>query len=78
MGWGAVLIELGSTAEVRAAYRRLVRARAAGELPGVVELVPAARTVLVTGDRLPDLAPLLADLEAADEPVGPEVEIPVR
>jgi KipI family sensor histidine kinase inhibitor len=78
VGWGAVLVELGSTAEVRAAYRRLVRARAAGELPGVVELVPAARTVLVTGHRRPDLAPLLADLGTADEPVGPEVEIPVR
>ena len=68
-----MLVELDSTAEVRAAYGRLVAAR----LPGVVELVPAARTVLVVGDPLPDLAPLLADLEVAAEPAGPEVEIPV-
>ena len=73
VGWGAVLVELGSTAEVRAAYRRLAAAR----LPGVVELVPAARTVLVTGDPLPDLAPLLADLDTAEPPDGPRVEVPV-
>lgn len=77
VGWGAVLVELASTAEVRAAHRRLDGARADGRLPGVVELVPAARTVLVTGDRLPDLGPLLADLEETAEPGGPEVEIPV-
>ena len=78
MGWGAVLVELGSTAEVRAAYARLAGLRAAGGLPGVVELVPAARTVLVAGDRLPDLAGLLEGLagEPAGEP-GPLVEIPV-
>ena len=78
VGWGAVLVELGSTAEVRAAYARLAGLRAAGGLPGVVDLVPAARTVLVTGDRLPDLAGLLGEL--AGEPAvrpGPPVELPV-
>jgi KipI family sensor histidine kinase inhibitor len=72
-----VLVELGSTAEVRAAYRRLAGLRAAGELPAVVELVPAARTVLVEGPA-PRLAELLTDLEAepAAEPAG-TVQIPV-
>jgi KipI family sensor histidine kinase inhibitor len=72
-----VLVEVESTAEVRAAYARLVGLRETGELPGVVELVPAARTVLVEGDPLPDLVPLLADLQVREEPAGPEVEIPV-
>jgi KipI family sensor histidine kinase inhibitor len=73
-----VLVELASTAEVRAAYGRLVGLRAAGELPGVVDLVPAARTVLVEGDPRPDLERLLAGLAAADAaPTGPVVEIPV-
>ena len=47
-GPGAVLVELSSAAEVRAAYDRL-----AGT-PGVTDLVPAARTVLVVG-AVPDL-----------------------
>ena len=72
VGWGAVLVELGSVAEVRAAYERLAAAR----LPGVVELVPAARTVLVVGD-VPDLEERLAGLRAGAGPVGPEVDIPV-
>ena len=76
MGWGAVLVELASAAEVRAAYERLAGARDAGELPEVVGLVPAARTVLVVGD-VPDLEERLVDLEVGAEPVGPEVEIPV-
>jgi len=73
-----VLVEVGSTAEVRAAYRRLVALQAAGRLPGVVEMVPAARTVLVEGEGLPDLAELLSGL-AAEPEAGPAstVEIPV-
>ena len=78
VGWGAVLVELGSTAEVRAAYGRLVELREAGELPGVVELVPAARTVLVEGERLPDLAELLSGLETEPEDAAAStVQIPV-
>ncbi len=77
VGWGAVLVEVDSAGEVRAAYERLVGARARGELPGVVELVPAARTVLVSGD-VPDLQGLLADLDpAAEEPGGAQVEVRV-
>jgi KipI family sensor histidine kinase inhibitor len=42
-GSGALLAEFGSLAEVLAHYRPL----AAAPLPGVVDLVPAARTILV-------------------------------
>ncbi|HYT09154.1 MAG TPA: 5-oxoprolinase subunit PxpB [Mycobacteriales bacterium] len=77
VGWAAALVELDSAGEVRAAYRRLLELRAAGELPGVVEVVPAARTVLVEGGPLPDLAALLGDLTAAPAAEGPAVELPV-
>lgn len=49
-GDGAVLLEFASAGEVEAAHRRLFTARP----PGVGELVPAARTILVSYD--PDLA----------------------
>jgi KipI family sensor histidine kinase inhibitor len=74
VGWGAKLVELGSAGEVRAAYRRLVG------LPGLTEVVPAARTVLIEGDPLPDadeLAALLADLDEEPPADGPAVELPV-
>lgn len=71
VGWGAALVEVGSAAEVRAAYERL-----AG-VPGLAEVVPGARTVLVEADPLPDLAALLADLDPGRVPAGPEVEVPV-
>ncbi|NKX51330.1 carboxyltransferase domain-containing protein, partial [Arthrobacter deserti] len=45
-GSGALLAEFGSLAEVLAHYRPL----AAAPLPGVVDLVPAARTILATFD----------------------------
>jgi KipI family sensor histidine kinase inhibitor len=70
VGWGAVLVEVDGPDLARAAYER-VRG-----LPGVREVVPAARTVLVEADPLPDLAALLADLRPV--PAGGEqVEIPV-
>jgi KipI family sensor histidine kinase inhibitor len=74
VGWGAKLVELGSAGEVRAAYRRLVG------LPGLTEVVPAARTVLIEGDPLPDadeLAALLADLDEEPPADGPAIELPV-
>jgi len=71
VGWGAALVELSSAGEVRAAYRRL-----AG-VTGVTELVPAARTLLVEADPLPDLAALLADLGEEPAADGPLVELPV-
>jgi KipI family sensor histidine kinase inhibitor len=80
VGWTAALVEFDSVHKVRAAYERLTRLRAAGELPGVVEVVPAARTVLVEGQPLPDLAALLADLTAAParRPTGPPEGLPAR
>ena len=74
VGWGAKLVELASAGEVRAAYRRLVG------LPGLTEVVPAARTVLIEGDPLPatdELAALLADLDEEPPADGPAVELPV-
>jgi KipI family sensor histidine kinase inhibitor len=47
-GGSGVLVELSSGAEVMAAYRTLRAALADGTLGDVVELVPAARTVLLT------------------------------
>jgi KipI family sensor histidine kinase inhibitor len=48
-GPSGLLIELSSSASVTAAYRKLSAARADGRLSGIVELVPAARTVLIEG-----------------------------
>ncbi|GGS20901.1 5-oxoprolinase subunit B family protein [Actinokineospora fastidiosa] len=73
-GAHAVLVELDSLTEVSAA-----RAVLAG-LPGVVDLVPAARTVLVTfaADVPRELADVLsaADLSAAPPPSGETVVLP--
>lgn len=82
-GW---LIELGSSAQVTAVYRALRSASDAGGLTGVVELVPAARTVLVAGESVSRervdavLRALASHPEAAAraEPKRPEVVIPVR
>jgi KipI family sensor histidine kinase inhibitor len=48
-GASAVLVETGSGERAEALHAELLRRRAAGELPGVTEIVPAARTVLVCG-----------------------------
>ncbi|MCG8919568.1 allophanate hydrolase subunit 1 [Actinokineospora sp. PR83] len=76
-GADAVLVELGSLAEVAAA-----RALLAG-LPDVVDLVPAARTVLVSfrpgSPSLAAVRPLLAsaDLSVAPAVTGRPVVLPV-
>lgn len=79
-GRWALLAELGSTAEVTATAARL---RAAG-LPDVVELVPAARTVLVAVrpgstalDAVRELLTETADGAATPSP-GPLVTVPVH
>src|SRR5207344_151923 len=74
-GPGAVLAEYDSLAEVLAVYDALQTA----ELPGVDEVVPAARTVLVEFRRVDRAAleMLLVPTEAAPRPHGPIVEIPV-
>jgi KipI family sensor histidine kinase inhibitor len=78
----AVLVELGPDGDVPA-WANALR-RATHDIAGVVDIVPAARTVLVVVD--PDRVPLdsvralVERLEPgpADRPTGPVVEIPVR
>jgi KipI family sensor histidine kinase inhibitor len=85
-GGTGMLIEFSSSQEVTSAYRALLAASREGELPGVAELVPAARTVLLTVSAdvempLDTLAAVLAapstgePLDAVDRP---ETVIPVR
>ncbi|WP_412537808.1 allophanate hydrolase subunit 1 [Longispora sp. K20-0274] len=80
VGAHALLLEVDSTAAVAALHAELLHRRAAGLLPGVAEIVPAARTVLLDGLAAPDaLARELAGLVVP--PVGPAegplVEVPV-
>lgn len=85
-GDGAVLLEFASAVEVEAAHRRLLTARP----PGVGELVPAARTILVSydpdavsPDEISACARSAAGARAATEAPEPSepfgaVRIPVR
>lgn len=80
-GAGALLVELGSGEETEAFHAELLRRRAAGELPGVREVVPGARTVLLDGIAH-DPAVLARELASWRVPPlrradGPAVEIPV-
>jgi KipI family sensor histidine kinase inhibitor len=79
-GDGAVLVEVAGLAEV------LPLAAAARELPGLVDVVPGARTVLLLAEPGADLAGLRravldlpVDADAGDDAEDPEdaVEIPV-
>lgn len=81
MGESAVLAEVADLAAVT----RLHAALAADPLPGVDDLVPAARTVLVAFDpRRTSAAVVGAWVRAAERavpdaaPPGPRVEVPVR
>lgn len=77
----AVLAEYRTLDEVMAAAAHVREAVAAGRLPGVVDVVPAARTVLVRHDAALDrglLAGVLADVSPVDPHDAPLVEIPVR
>lgn len=81
VGGEALLIELGSAAEVAALHAELLRRREAGELGAVRDLVPAARTVLLDGVR--DPAGLGARIARWEVPPltrtqGPLVTVPVR
>ncbi|MEU9296306.1 allophanate hydrolase subunit 1 [Streptomyces sp. NPDC048266] len=81
VGERALLVELAGGEEAEAFHAELLRRRAAGALPAVREIVPAARTVLLDGVTDPDrLAAELTGWEVAPLParVGPAVEIPVR
>jgi KipI family sensor histidine kinase inhibitor len=79
-----VLVEVGSLDEVDAVRVAILAAAARGDLPGLVELVPAARTVLVSvqpgGDGLARLREVLAtaELDRPAELGRREVRIPVR
>ncbi|MEV3992489.1 5-oxoprolinase subunit PxpB [Streptomyces sp. NPDC049837] len=81
VGERALLVELGTGEEAEAFHAELLRRRAAGALPAVTEIVPAARTVLLDGVAEPArLAALVAGWEIAPlhARVDPAVEIPVR
>lgn len=78
-----MLIEVGSLAEVDAVRAAVAAAVDRGELPELVELVPAARTVLAAVRPGAGLAALRAVLDGADLSRPPrreprEVRIPVR
>lgn len=80
-GGSGVLLETADGAEAAALHAELVRRRASGELPQVCEIVPAARTVLVTG--LADPRAFAADVLRRDVPEIAEapsaaVELAVR
>ncbi|MFE6226205.1 MULTISPECIES: allophanate hydrolase subunit 1 [unclassified Streptomyces] len=80
-GERALLVELADGAQAEAFHAELLRRRAEGALPGVREIVPAARTVLLDG--LAEPARLAAELpgwELRPSParVGEAVEVPVR
>ncbi|MFF5392770.1 allophanate hydrolase subunit 1 [Streptomyces sp. NPDC013012] len=81
VGERALLVELDGGAEAEAFHAEVLRRRAAGALPPVREVVPAARTVLLDGVADPDR--LAAELPGWE--VGPlsaraerVVEVPVR
>ncbi|MBT2407309.1 MULTISPECIES: allophanate hydrolase subunit 1 [unclassified Streptomyces] len=79
VGDEALLVELGSAAEVAALHSELLRRRA--ELGPVREIVPAARTVLLDGVREPQaLAARIAGWEVPPlaETEGPLITVPVR
>lgn len=80
VGAGALLIELDSAAEVAALHAEVLR-RDAGELGGVRDVVPMARTVLLDGVADPAaLAARIAGWEVPPlaETEGPLVTVPVR
>lgn len=81
VGDRALLVELPGGGEAEALHAELLRRRAAGTLPPVREIVPAARTVLLDGvDDPPALARELAGWAIPDLDPRAErsVEIPVR
>ncbi|MCX5383651.1 5-oxoprolinase subunit PxpB [Streptomyces sp. NBC_00083] len=81
VGEHALLIELDSGEAAGALHAELLRRRAAGTLPAVREIVPAARTVLLDGVAdPPSLATQLTTWDVPPlEPCAREtVEIPVR
>jgi KipI family sensor histidine kinase inhibitor len=80
-GGAAVLVEAADGEQAEALHAELLRRRAAGEFAEVVEIVPAARTVLVSG--LADPRAFAAQVAGWDVPPvirgqGAAVEVAVR
>lgn len=82
-GLRGLLVELTSVDEVRQFAAAVDAARSSGKLPHVLEVTPAARTLLVicrdergalqqTADRLDELTVVNVDILA-----GPQVELPI-
>ncbi|CAL9360154.1 5-oxoprolinase subunit PxpB [Streptomyces sp. enrichment culture] len=81
VGEAALLLEFDDGQETRAFHAELLRRRAAGALPPVREIVPAARTVLLDGVADPGRLAVEAARWAVpplDPREGPVVEVPVR
>ncbi|MET7303240.1 carboxyltransferase domain-containing protein [Embleya sp. NPDC005575] len=81
VGRHALLLEVDNADRAEALHAELLRRRAAGTLPTVREIVPAARTVLLDG--LADPAALAADVPRWRIPplsaeAGERIEIAVR
>lgn len=81
VGERGLLVELAGSAETEAFHAELLRRRAAGALPAVREIVPAARTVLLDG--VADPVRLAAEVERWEVAplharAGAVVEVPVR
>lgn len=83
VGLAGLLFEVDDLATAEALHAEIRHRYDEGRLTGVVEIVPAARTVLVTTDRHPSALNALArDLQEwqptkSDRPDGCLVEIPV-
>ncbi len=71
-GHRGLLVECDDLPEVMALHRTLEEARAGGALPGVVDLVPAARTVLITFDDTASHVRVAEALAALDVRPGDE------
>jgi KipI family sensor histidine kinase inhibitor len=81
VGTNALLIEVGSDDEVHALHAEIIRRRAAGTLPPVEEVVPAARTVLLDG--IDDPGALARELPGwhlgeGVQDTGALIEVPTR
>ncbi|MYW06694.1 allophanate hydrolase subunit 1 [Streptomyces sp. SID3343] len=83
VGRHALLLEVDTAEETEALHAELLRRRDAGSLPVVVEIVPAARTVLLDGLRDVDVDAFAVDVVGWHVPpipdeAGTPVEIVVR
>jgi KipI family sensor histidine kinase inhibitor len=78
-GLTARLVELPGGGAVPSLTRHLHQLRTAGRLPGVTDIVPGARTVLLDGEPPADLERLLAEWDgtAPEDEKPARVEIPV-